>query len=69
MRSYLYVSRFNNEKKGKYAFDEVWIEGDLIHSGDKVYIHPVHNRVLVENELGRCIVMHEVQPDTVTQIK
>lgn len=56
------------KKENRREFNETYVEGDLIHSGGKVYIHPVHNRVKVENELGRIIVMHEVQPDTVAQI-
>lgn len=56
------------KKENACEFNETWVEGDLIHSGDKVYIHPVSNRVSVKGELGSLIVMHEVQPDTVTQI-
>ena len=56
--------------KKEYAreFNETWVEGDLIHSDGKLYIHPIHNKVSVEGELGRLIIMHEVQPNTVTQI-
>ena len=56
------------KKENSHEFNETWVEGDLIHSGDKVYIHPVSNRVSVKGELGSLIVMHEVQPDTVIQI-
>lgn len=56
------------KENDKHAFNEVWVEGDLIHCGGKVYIHPIANSVTVENELGRIIIMHEVQPNTVTQI-
>ncbi len=50
---------------GYTEFDEIWVYGDLIHSGGKYYIHPVGNRVKVVNDLGRIIAMHEVQPETI----
>jgi len=56
------------KKDNGREFNETWVEGDLIHSGDKVYIHPLSNRIEVRNELGRLIVMHEIQPDTLVQI-
>lgn len=49
------------------AFNNVWIEGDLIFSRRKPYIHPKANAVNVKGELGKIIVMHEVQADTVCQ--
>lgn len=55
------------EKPQGYEFDRTWVYGDLIHSGNKVYIHPVSNLVRVESELGKAIVMHEVDPATVGQ--
>lgn len=33
----------NNAKE----FNEIWVEGDLIHSGKKTYIHPVSNVITV----------------------
>lgn len=54
----------NNAKE----FNEIWVEGDLIHSGKKTYIHPVSNVITVNGEIGRLIIMHEVKPETVVQI-
>lgn len=45
-------------------FNEVWVEGDLIHSENRYYIHPVANAVKVQSELGKLIIMHEVEPTT-----
>lgn len=54
-------------KGGKHEFNNVWVEGDLIVSDGRYYIHPRSNRVRVEGELGKLIVMHEVVPETVGQ--
>ena len=48
-------------------FNGKWVYGDLIHNGRRTYIHPQSNKVSVENGLGRLIVMHEVDPNTVGQ--
>lgn len=64
----MYFRGLTTKKENTCEFNETWVEGDLIHSGDKVYIHPVNNRVSVKGEMGNLIIMHEVQPDTVTQI-
>ena len=53
-------------KDGNQEFNEVWVQGDLIHSGNKVYIHPITNKVHVQGEIGKLIVMHEVIPETVS---
>lgn len=55
------------KKDDRFAFNDVWAEGDLIESGSRYYIHPKANLVSVHNELGRIIVMHEVQTDTICQ--
>ena len=49
------------------AFNNEWVEGDLIFSRRKPYIHPKANAVNVKGELGKIIVMHEVQAETVCQ--
>lgn len=54
-------------KRGVWEFNDVWVKGDLIHSGGRYYIHPIANGVKVEGELGRLIVMHEVSPETLDQ--
>ena len=50
-----------------HAFNNVWVEGDLIVSNGRYYIHPRANKVNVDNDLGKFIVMHEVQKDTVCE--
>lgn len=45
-------------------FNGVWVEGDLIHSEGRYYIHPVANAVKTQGELGRLIIIHEVDPAT-----
>lgn len=59
----MYKAKTTDKKKGE--FNDVWVEGDLIHSGGKVYIHPISNTVNVQGELGKIIVMHEVKPETI----
>ena len=49
------------------AFNNEWVEGDLIFSRRKTYIHPKANAVNVKGELGKIIVMHEVQAETICQ--
>ena len=39
----------------------------MILCGDKAYIHPVSNKIDITGEIGRIIVMHEVDPDTICQ--
>lgn len=51
-------------KRNGEAFDRIWVEGDLIHSEELCYIHPFANAVKVQGELGRLVVMHEVDPST-----
>ncbi len=43
-----------------------WVEGELITSGDKAYIHPRENSFCVrENGLSFSLVLREVIPETV----
>ena len=51
-------------KSNGKAFRNGWVEGNLIQSGDKYYIHPISNLVNVQGKLGRLVVMHEVDPET-----
>ena len=55
-------------KNNSREFNEVWVEGDLIHSKGKTYIHPISNAVTVKGDIGRLIIMHEVKPETVRQV-
>lgn len=57
MREYLF--------RGKRKDTGEWVFGDLIVSDGKYYIHPQSNKVTVFADVGRDIVMHEVDPDTV----
>lgn len=49
------------------AFNNVWVEGDLIRSDGKYYIHPIANKVKIDGELGKIIIMHEINSDTTCQ--
>lgn len=44
-----------------------WVYGDLLQKNGKTYITPHVNAVLVKGSLGKIIVMHEVDPETVGQ--
>jgi len=63
----LYKAKTVKKDNPRSEFNNRWVEGDLIHSGGKLYIHPISNKVTVEGELGKLIVMHEVDPDTLCQ--
>lgn len=52
-------------KETQREFNNTWVKGDLIHSGNKCYIHPQNNSISVKNELCKCIIMHEVIPETI----
>lgn len=52
-------------KDSNHAFNNTWVMGDRIHSGGKLYIHPIANVVEVNGEIGKLIIMHEVIPSTV----
>lgn len=54
-------------KSDDNEFNHVWVNGDLIISNKKYYIHPQNNKVSVNNELGKLIIMHEVIPETIGQ--
>lgn len=62
---HLYKAK-TTKKEGK-AFNNVWVTGSLIVARNKYYIHPVGNMVNVENELGKIVIMHEVDPSTICQ--
>lgn len=67
MREILFKARTTKKHNEKHAFDNVWVEGDLIRSGGKYYIHTTGNKVNVDGELGKIIVMHEIDPTTLCQ--
>lgn len=65
MREILFRAKTTKKNNPNHAFDEKRVEGDLIRSGGKYYIHPTGNKVSVEGELGKIIIMHEIDPDTI----
>lgn len=67
MREILFKARTTKKHNEKHAFDNVWVEGDLIRSGGKYYIHTTGNKVNVDEELGKIIVMHEINQTTLCQ--
>ncbi len=64
MREHLYRGKTTKKPSG-IEFDEVWVYGDLVHSGKKIYIHPQSNSFQVDGELSNLVIMHEVIPETV----
>lgn len=66
-REILFKARTTKKHNKEHVFNGVWVEGDLIRSDGKYYIHPVGNRVKIDGELGKIIVMHEVDPTTICQ--
>lgn len=67
MREILFKARTTKKHNSNHSFDNIWVEGDLIKSDGKYYIHPTGNKVAVDGELGKIIVMHEVDQDTICQ--
>ena len=67
MREILFRAKTTVKEDKNHVFNNVWVEGDLIVSNGRYYIHPRTNKVNVENELGKLIVMHEVQKDTICE--
>lgn len=65
MREILFKAKTTVNEVGE--FNNVWVEGDLITSNGKYYIHPKNNAVSVSGESGKIIVMHEVDPNTLSQ--
>ena len=51
-------------KRNGYAFNNIWVSGDLIRSEGLCYIHPLANSIKVNGEIGKLVVMHEVDPST-----
>lgn len=66
-REILFKAKTTKKHNKEHAFNGVWVDGDLIRSDGKYYIHPVGNRVKIDGELGKIIVMHEVDPTTLCQ--
>ena len=67
MREILFRGK-TTKKDGNKAFNNIWVEGDLVHAGiSGIYIHPQANTFVVDNELAKLVVMHEVIPETVGQ--
>lgn len=60
-------AKTTKKENREHAFNNVWVEGDLVVSRDKYYIHPRANAFQVNNELSKLIVLHEVIPKTIGQ--
>ena len=60
-------AKTTKKENGEHAFNNVWVEGDLVVLGNKHYIHPRANAFQVDNELAKLVIMHEVIPETVGQ--
>lgn len=67
MRENIFKAKTTKKDNPINAFNNVWVEGDLVRSGGKYYIHPIANKVKIDGELGKIIVMHEVEPNTICQ--
>lgn len=61
----MFKAKATTKDNPKHEFNNTWVYGDIIHSGGKIYIHPVCNKVNVSNEIGKIIIMHEVIPETI----
>ena len=66
-REIIFKAKTTKKNDLKHEFNEKWVEGNLILCGDKEYIHPASNKIDVTGEIGRIIVMHEIDPDTICQ--
>lgn len=66
MREILFKGKTTKKPIG-VSFNNTWVEGNLIKSSGRYYIHPLCNMVSVKNEIGKIIIMHEVQPETICQ--
>lgn len=66
-REIIFKAKTTKKNDLKHEFNEKWVEGNLILCGGKAYIHPVSNKIDVIGEIGRIIVMHEVEPETLCQ--
>lgn len=66
-REILFKAKTTKKHNRKHDFNNVWVEGDLVRSGGKYYIHPIANKVKIDGELGKVIIMHEVDQNTICQ--
>lgn len=52
-----------------YSFNGGYIEGNLIYSNGKYYIHPISQRVQINDaDLTNLFVMHEVDESTILEV-
>lgn len=66
-REILFKAKTTKKHNRKHDFNDVWVEGDLVRSGGKYYIHPIANKVKIDGELGKVIIVHEVDQNTICQ--
>lgn len=62
---HLFKAKTTIKENPRHEFNNIWVYGDLIKSGEKYYIHPQCNKIDVSGEIGKIIIMHEVRPDTI----
>ena len=67
MREILFRGKTTKKEQEIHAFHNVWVEGDLIKNRYKWHIHPKSNCFRSEKELAKCMIAHEVIPETVGQ--
>ena len=67
MREILFRGKTTKKEQEIHAFHNVWVEGDLIKNREKWHIHPKSNCFRFEKELAKCMIAHEVIPETVGQ--
>lgn len=48
-------------------FNGKWVYGDLLQKNEKAYITPHSNSVSMNGQIGKLMIMHEVDPETVGQ--
>lgn len=65
MREILFKAKTTKKGDDIKEFNNIWVEGDLIESNGKFYIKPKCNIVNVRYEVGACVIMYEVQMDTI----
>ena len=67
MREILFRGKTTKKEEEIHTFHNVWVEGDLIKNREKWHIHPKSNCFRSEKELAKCMIAHEVIPETVGQ--
>ena len=59
-----FKAKTTKKEEGR-AFNNEWVEGNLLESRGKYYIHPKGNFFQVNGELTKNVIVHEVIPETI----